>query len=1034
MTFSLPPIIGRDDVLEEFGRRLDSAGKRQGSAVFLIGEGGIGKSRLVHEVTNQALARGMCVMRGRGSAVGPAIPLRPLAEALQGFCRSGGPLSEGEVGLYAGILGWFIPDFAGPRGRHDDHKQGVPSVIAFAEAVLRLAATVGSEHGCLIVLEDLQDADAETLAAVEYLADNLDRQPTVLIGTMRADPCEALDVVDATAERTGATVITMAALARDEIRALAASRLGVKPQDIPGLLADRLWQDSLGNPYVAGELLHGMISKSRLVRYPNELRVAGEIRTEVPGTLIRGVIRRIDQLGPEGRTLLTVAAVVGRRFPLPVIQAVTKMGDANLLSCLQAATAAALVRADEPSPAWYSFTHPLTAQALLSQLTPAARAWYARQAAEAVETLRPGPADEWCQLAATLRLAGDDPMGACRVLATAGSQALEEGRLGSAVILLNRAWELTADTGEADLRADVLGTLLVALTETGQIGHALRLADQLDELDRAGLNRRRLAALLTRLGWVAGVAGRWADGLTHVKRARALFGQDAAEPDIAASDVVTAWLTLHTPDGKEGRLAETLARRAAPGSGEGGLPAVGCQAWLLLGILARAHDIGEATTCFERAQALACTYRQPVWRLRALFQLGVDEWLTEGHTTLLRKAQQEAEALGAISVGCDIDASIAFCHVLSGKYTMAASLIRSCRAEARRLRLGETERYVLMIQATLMAHQGRRQDMEKALAELTSLAGEQSRRFPLSLGLAGAFCALLEEDTGRARQELAAAVQHDGEQPSVYPLAGGHGLHVLLEVLAGRAGWPDYEKASASRASKLRWNRQFLIFARAVLLGHQGRPAEAAAAMIEAEHAAAPFDMALHLGLRLVAEAAATDGWGQPTVWLRRAEEYFHGASMSAPALACRNLLRLAGAPAPQRRYGVDRVPATLRELGITFREYEVLQLLASRPGNKAIAGRLHISPRTVEKHVASLILKTGQADRAALCEFAVASSGPGTAGDVRAGDRVPPSRYSPPGRPCSLSAGGTAPPGRRPAAGRVAVPGTGPARGAARG
>lgn len=967
---SLPLIIGRHDELEELDLLLDSARRHQGRAIFLIGEEGIGKSRLVHEVTSRSRTRGMCVIRGRGSAVGPAIPLRPLAEALQRLSRSGKPLREGELGPYAGILGWLIPDFGGPCLIGDDPRKGIPSVITFAEAVLRMAATVGCDKGCLIVLEDLQYVDVETLAAVEYLVDNLDQQPIVLIGTMRADPCDALDVVCATAERNGAIVIKMAGLDREDVRALAASNLGVQPGDIPSHHADKLWQDSNGNPYVAGELL--------LARYPNELQLGGEARAEIPGTLTRRVVRRIDQLGPEGRSLLMVAAVVGRRFPLPVVQVVTGIGDADLLGYLQAATAAALVMADEPSPNWYLFTQPLTAEALLCQLTPAARARLSRRAAEAVEILYPALPYEWCHLAATLRLAGDDPMGACRVLATAGGRALAEGRLGPAADLLNRAWKLTADTGDAELRADVLNTLLVALTETGQIGSALRLADQLDELDRAGLNARRMAALLTRLGWVAGVAGRWGDGLTHMKEARALLGQDAAEPDMASSDVVTAWLALHMPGDGKGQVVEELARRIVSTAGQAGLPTVGCQAWLLLGTLARKHNIGEATVCFERAQALARTHHQAVWRLRALYQLGVNDWLTEGHTARLRKALQEAEALGAVSVGCDIDASIAFCHVLSGEYATATALIQGCRTEAHRLRLGETERYVLMVEATLAAHQGRRLEMEKALAEFTHLGGERSHLVPLSLGLARTFCALLEEDLGRARQELAEAIHHhDAAEPSVYPLTGRHGLHLLLEAIAGRASWPEYEKIIVSPASRLRWNRQFVLFAHAVLLGHEGRSAEAAVTMIQAEQAAAPFGMALHLGLRLAAEAAIADSWGEPAVWLRRAEEYFHDASISAPAIACRALLRLTGTAAPQRRDGVKRVPAALRKLGVTPREYEVLQLLVSRPGNRAIANRLHISPRTVEKHVANLMLKTEQPDRSALCEFATELSDP---------------------------------------------------------
>ncbi|NEC17775.1 response regulator transcription factor, partial [Streptomyces parvus] len=78
-----------------------------------------------------------------------------------------------------------------------------------------------------------------------------------------------------------------------------------------------------------------------------------------------------------------------------------------------------------------------------------------------------------------------------------------------------------------------------------------------------------------------------------------------------------------------------------------------------------------------------------------------------------------------------------------------------------------------------------------------------------------------------------------------------------------------------------------------------------------------------------------------------------------------------AGASVGQHRGGWDRIPSTLRTSGVTPREYEVFVLLPERPGNQQIARRLSISPRTVEKHMASLLNKTGRADRAALCEFA---------------------------------------------------------------
>jgi DNA-binding NarL/FixJ family response regulator len=111
-------------------------------------------------------------------------------------------------------------------------------------------------------------------------------------------------------------------------------------------------------------------------------------------------------------------------------------------------------------------------------------------------------------------------------------------------------------------------------------------------------------------------------------------------------------------------------------------------------------------------------------------------------------------------------------------------------------------------------------------------------------------------------------------------------------------------------------------------------------------------------------------------------EEYFHSVGQITAAGACRSLLRRAGAAAPQRRDGRERIPPELLHLGLTVREYEVLVLLTDRHGNKDIARQLFISPRTVEKHVASLMTKTGLRDRADLRDFAAGQLSPGPAPD----------------------------------------------------
>ncbi len=126
-----------------------------------------------------------------------------------------------------------------------------------------------------------------------------------------------------------------------------------------------------------------------------------------------------------------------------------------------------------------------------------------------------------------------------------------------------------------------------------------------------------------------------------------------------------------------------------------------------------------------------------------------------------------------------------------------------------------------------------------------------------------------------------------------------------------------------------------------------------------------------------MAEAAIADGWGTPVEWLRRSEEYFHSGGVTAVAGACRALMRRAGVRVTQRRPGVDNIPSPLRAAGVTVREYEVLRLLARRLGNREIATRLHLSPRTVEKHVASLLTKTGLPNRTALSELAETTPAP---------------------------------------------------------
>jgi DNA-binding CsgD family transcriptional regulator len=160
----------------------------------------------------------------------------------------------------------------------------------------------------------------------------------------------------------------------------------------------------------------------------------------------------------------------------------------------------------------------------------------------------------------------------------------------------------------------------------------------------------------------------------------------------------------------------------------------------------------------------------------------------------------------------------------------------------------------------------------------------------------------------------------------------------------------------------------------AVVLGRQG-DAVAAAARFEPAHEQlrrAPVSVGwAHSQALVVARAGLRDGWGEPVRWLRAAEAFFVERGYPALVRRARRMLGEAGAPVPRAGRGATEVPASLRELGVTSREVDVLLLVAAGCSNKEIAGELYLSPKTVERHLSSLYARTGAQNRMALREVA---------------------------------------------------------------
>src|SRR5215207_8390257 len=332
-TMSLRPgvLVGRQAEKAALQEALAAARRGQGCAVFLVGEPGIGKSRLAAEVTEPAAAAGVAVLRGRAASVGAAVPFRPLSEALHSVLRDGPP-QDPTLQPYWPVLARFDPGLSGQEA-----EPAAQSLVLRAEALLRLLGALGRSSGSILLLEDLHDADAETLAVVDYLVDNLAGTPVLLLATLRPDPGSALDAVTAATTRRMARTVPLGRLTAAETIELAADRLGTDAAQVPPEVVTRLNRDADGVPFVVEELLSAMVESGRLVRRASSWTVDRSVVSEIPATVTAAILQRTSRLDAGSVALLEAAAVLGRRFPAPVAASIVGIEPTEVFALLRTA-------------------------------------------------------------------------------------------------------------------------------------------------------------------------------------------------------------------------------------------------------------------------------------------------------------------------------------------------------------------------------------------------------------------------------------------------------------------------------------------------------------------------------------------------------------------------------------------------------------------------------------------------------------------------------------------------------------------------
>jgi DNA-binding CsgD family transcriptional regulator len=918
--------VGRADELAVLRAAVEAARSGDGSTHVLVGEAGVGKSRLTAELTAFAAGAGLLVLRGRAVDNPHPTVFRPLTEALYALMRDGDLPGADELDGFGPSLRQLLP------GRAD---QVEAPLIAVAEGTLRLLRVLGRGRGCLLVLEDLHWADPETLALLEYLADHCAGERLACVATVRDEqPCQALELAAALDARGVARRVLVRRLPDSVVHEMIQACLGsgAVPPEVNSFVAAR----ADGVPFFVEELLAGLVDTGALIPQNGGWRAVNRLVPVVPLT-VRASIRQRFDADPATHDVLAAAAVLGRRFDWALLPGITGKPEPEVLAALRAGIAGQLVDTDDDQ---FRFRHALTRDAVLGTLLPPERARLARAAVGELQAENPELDGDRCELAASLFEACDDKPAAARMLVTAADRALRRGALGSAEALLTRAGQLGADVGVRLLQVLALG---------GQSARVFELGGTLSR--RSPTQRTEIKLALAR---AAIAAGRWA-----------LAGEYLRDLDERAT-VLAAQVAMG-----EGREADAvgLAEAALAQAERLDLPETACEALEILGRVVRAGDIAAAEACFERALAIAEREGLAHWRLRALHELGTIDLLDNGRVDRLAAAREAAVSTGALATLAVIDLHIGDLLTVKGTHDEEAIAAATRSVElSRRLGLA-TLPAALGHLAACEATMGRGDVAEALLLEMRQL-GPGHPDALVAVPLVRALQALAQADDLIAREQFDLVADVVATHPTApFPQRG---IWALLCTMQGAHGEEARETVRNSGALGIRVVRAILGCADAVAAGQSG-DARAVEVFAEADRELAEFHqpyLLRNLVRRLVAEAALKDGWGTPVEWLNEILAWFEDNGRDRLAARCRMLLKQAGVAVP-RRAGRSTTPAGLRELGVTAREMEVLDLVAEGLSNAEIGQRLYISPRTVEKHVEKLLARTGTRTRGQLAVHA---------------------------------------------------------------
>ncbi|HSK93061.1 MAG TPA: AAA family ATPase [Candidatus Angelobacter sp.] len=995
---SSPVFVGRASELDRLCRAFEEAGEGRPATRLIVGEAGIGKTRLVAEFMSRARDEGAHVLVGDCLQLGDTgLPYAPFVGALRHVLRgrSADDLDR-LVGPGRAELAHLLPDLGPPAPRPPNRPDASVSAVAaqarMFEIVFGMLRRLADERTLVLVLEDLHWADASTRDLLRFLVRNARDARFLFVVTYRSDEMHRrhplLPLVAELSRLPNVDDIELPAFGEAEVTEQLAGILGEAPR--AGLVTEVL-ERSGGNPFFAEELV-----------------AAGESGLVLPRTLRDMLVDRIRPLDDAAQAVLRVAAVAGGRLDHRLLQDVVSLGADELAAGLREAIEHHLLLPTSPelAPA-YAFRHALLQEAVYEELLPGERTQLHAALARAIEG-RP-------------ELGALDPSGAAAQLAhhwflaheldRALSAAIEAGRAAAAgyafteaETLLRRALELwpkvAPDALPADItRTDILVEAAEASAQAGEPRHSIELVrSALAEID--AISDPMMAGVLHhRLAWYLNEAGDWKSGARAMERAVELIPIDPPTRERAR---VLADLALSLM--VRGRYSDSLAVAEAALAISRAVGARGAEARALdaLGLdIAGRSDFERSLPILREGYARASELDDP----QAVFLTAVGLGWALDETG--RHRESLALARDALARLRDLGAATRYGGQMASKEARALfELGRWDEADAvmeETLATGPTRyavRWLLSNRVRLHVFRGRLDAARLDLMTYESLGERVVGPDPDLMNSRRAELAIEAGEPVTARELVQATLEQtiepdvDADARALYLI----GLWAELDEhdAARTAGDAGRIAAARERAAELvdRVRRHVArvgetVAPIATVVEADSALAEAIAAQIGGEldperweravdtrrAIGRPFEIA-----RVLARAAET-------FLAARRRDDATAALVEAHAIATRlgatTLRTRVEALARRGRIGLDGVETAdqaAERMGLTPREREVLALLAEGRSNRQIGEHLYMAESTAGVHVSNILTKLGVTRRS---EAAVIAHRIGLAGSV---------------------------------------------------